>query len=72
MFVGGVKPDTTDDAIKLYFEAFGQVETVDRPINKQTNENKPFCFVTFKKDGIVGKCIKRKYFKRSVLSGTGE
>ena len=61
MFVGGVKSETTDEAIMQYFETFGAVESVDRPINKQTNENKPFCFVTFKKDGVAAKCIKRTY-----------
>ena len=68
MFIGGVKPETTDETIKSYFVAFGAVETVDRPINKQTNENKPFVFVTFKKDGVVGKCIKRRLPKILVSS----
>ena len=60
MFVGGVKSDTTVETIKEYFSQFGEVESVDRPVNKQTNENKPFCFVIFKKDGVNSKCIKRK------------
>jgi len=61
MFVGGVKSDTTVETIKEYFSQFGEVESVDRPVNKQTNENKPFCFVIFKKDGVNSKCIKQRY-----------
>ena len=41
-----------------YFSRYGEVEEVVRPINKEKNENKPFCFVTFRKDGIMGKCVK--------------
>ena len=29
MFLGGVKPDTPDDAIKSYFQQFGEVRKVD-------------------------------------------
>ena len=43
-----------------YFSQYGEVEEVIRPINKDKGENKPFCFVTFKKDGIMGKCVKGK------------
>ena len=28
MFLGGVKPDTPDDAIKSYFQQFGEVRKV--------------------------------------------
>ena len=75
MFVGGVLPATTDDEIKgreskriwkinalflAYFEQFGEVEEIIRPVNKESNENKPFCFVLFKRDGVLSKCTKRK------------
>ena len=75
MFVGGVKPETTDDVIKgiisqnrrifeklflAYFEQFGEVDEVARPINKETQENKPFCFIVFKRDGIIAECMKSK------------
>jgi len=61
MFVGGVKPETNDETVKAYFSRYGEVEEVVRPINKEKNENKPFCFVTFRKDGIMGKCVKERF-----------
>jgi len=61
MFVGGVKGETTDDTIIEYFEKFGMVETVDRPVDKATGKNKSFCFVTFKKDGIMKQAVKERF-----------
>jgi len=61
MFVGGVKPETDDEVVRAYFSQYGEVEEVIRPINKDKGENKPFCFVTFKKDGIMGKCVKERF-----------
>jgi len=61
MFVGGVLPATSDDEIKAYFEQFGEVEEIIRPVNKESNENKPFCFVLFKRDGVLSKCTKQRF-----------
>lgn len=61
MFVGGVKADTTDETIKMYFSQFGDVETVDRPVDKSTGVNKSFCFVTFRKDGVMKHAVKARY-----------
>lgn len=61
MFVGGVKADTNDEDIKMYFSQFGEVETVDRPVDKSTGVNKSFCFVTFKKDGVMKHAVKARY-----------
>ena len=41
-----------------YFSRFGAVESVDRPVDKSTGKNKSFCFVTFKKDGIMKLAVK--------------
>ena len=43
-----------------YFSRFGAVESVDRPVDKSTGKNKSFCFVTFKKDGIMKLAVKGK------------
>lgn len=61
MFVGGVKADTADDTIKMYFSQFGDVETVDRPVDKSTGVNKSFCFVTFRRDGVMKHAVKARY-----------
>merc|ERR1719466_372773 len=61
MFVGGVKGETPDETIREYFSQFGPVESVDRPVDKSTGNNKSFCFVTFKKDGIMKLAVKERY-----------
>ena len=43
-----------------YFAQFGEVETVDRPVDKSTGVNKSFCFVTFKRDGVMKHAVKGK------------
>ena len=72
MFVGGVKPETTDETLKglafywiqvftvisAYFGTFGEIEELARPVNKETGQNKPFCFIVFKRDGVIGECLK--------------
>ena len=78
MFVGGVKPETTDETLRgknicsnrtywanqfaEYFGAFGEIEELARPVNKETGQNKPFCFIVFKRDGVIGECLKSKCF----------
>jgi len=61
MFVGGVKADTADETLRNYFSQFGEVETVDRPVDKSTGVNKSFCFITFKRDGIMKHAVKARY-----------
>ena len=48
---------------KEYFEKFEIVETVDRPVDKSTGKNKSFCFVTFKKDGVMKLAVKGNIFR---------
>ena len=30
IFIGGIKPETPDEAIKEYFEAFGEIDILER------------------------------------------
>jgi len=61
MFVGGIKSSTEDDVVRTYFEQFGEIETYERPKDKKTNKLKGFCFIAFKKDGIIKHCQKQTH-----------
>merc|ERR1712096_213905 len=54
MFVGGIKSSTEDDVVKAHFE------TYERPKDRNTGKLKGFCFIAFKKDGIVRLCCKEQ------------
>ncbi|CBY32620.1 unnamed protein product [Oikopleura dioica] len=61
MFVGGILAETTDQTIKDYFGKYGEVEAVDRPVDKATGNYKGFCFVTFKRDGVMKTVCRDRY-----------
>jgi RNA recognition motif-containing protein len=50
VFVGGVGPDVSESEITNYFNSFGRVEDVHMPIDRETNERRPFVFVTFESE----------------------
>lgn len=56
LFVGGIKTETDNEKIKEYFSNFGEIETMERPTDKTTGKNRGFCFITFKKDGVIREC----------------
>lgn len=60
LFVGGISTETDNDKVKTYFEAYGEIEAFERPTDKQTGKNRGFCFITFKKDGIIRECCSKK------------
>ncbi|XP_039273133.2 uncharacterized protein LOC120347289 [Styela clava] len=61
LFVGGVKPETTQETIEEYFSKFGKIEKYERPRDQKTDKPKPFCFITFVKDGPIAKITVDKY-----------
>jgi len=61
LFAGGISTETDNDKIKEHFEQFGEIEVFERPVDKMTKKNRGFCFVTFKKDGVLKlACAERK------------
>lgn len=60
LFVGGISTETDNDKVKTYFEQFGEIEAFERPTDKATGKNRGFCFITFKKDGIIRECCAKK------------
>lgn len=47
IFVGGVSGDVSESEINSYFSTYGRVEDVHCPMDRETNERRPFVFVTF-------------------------
>lgn len=61
IFVGGLSPDTPEEKIREYFEAFGEVDSIELPMETKTNKRRGFCFVTFKEEESVTKIMEKKY-----------
>jgi RNA recognition motif-containing protein len=61
VFVGGLRSETTDEAVKSYFETFGPVENIERPYDKHQGKAKGFAFITFTEDNIISKVVVEKY-----------
>lgn len=47
IFVGGLTPEISDDDIKGYFSQYGTIVEFQAPFDKQKNQRKAFCFITF-------------------------
>uniref|UniRef100_A0AAX7T3T2 RRM domain-containing protein n=1 Tax=Astatotilapia calliptera TaxID=8154 RepID=A0AAX7T3T2_ASTCA len=61
IFVGGLSPDTPEEKVREYFGAFGEVESVELPMENKTNKRRGFCFITFKEEEPVKKIMEKKY-----------
>jgi squid len=58
IFVGGLVPELTDDDIKSFFGNFGTIVEVEMPFDKQKNQRKGFCFITFDSEQVVKELLK--------------
>lgn len=58
LFVGGLTPEITDDDIKSHFGQFGNVVNVELPFDKQKNQRKNFCFITYDSEQVVTDLLK--------------
>ncbi|KAL7390461.1 hypothetical protein ABVT39_021821 [Epinephelus coioides] len=61
IFVGGLNPEATEDAIREYFGAFGEIETIELPIDPKSKKRRGFIFITYKEEASVKKCLEKKY-----------
>ncbi|XP_047425706.1 heterogeneous nuclear ribonucleoprotein D0 isoform X1 [Mugil cephalus] len=61
IFVGGLSPDTPEEKVREYFDAFGEVESIELPMENKTNKRRGFCFITFKEEEPVKKIMEKKY-----------
>jgi len=58
IFVGGLTPEISDDEIRAYFTQFGTIVDVELPFDKQKNQRKGFCFITFDSEQVVTELLK--------------
>lgn len=58
IFVGGLIPDISDDEIKAFFSQFGNITEMEMPFDKQKNQRKAFCFITFDSEAVVNELLK--------------
>jgi len=61
IFVGGLNPEATEDTIREYFGAFGEIETIELPIDPKSKKRRGFIFITYKDEVSVKKCLEKKY-----------
>lgn len=61
IFVGGLSPDTPEEKVREYFDAFGEVESIELPMENKTNKRRGFCFITFNDEEPVKKIMEKKY-----------
>jgi len=62
IFIGGIKPETTDDQIKEFFAEFGEIDQLDRGRDKENPANgRPFAFMVMKKETAAGKITEQKW-----------
>lgn len=58
VYVGKLKAELSDEEIKTHFAAYGTIVNVEQPFDKQKNERKNFCFITFDKEEPAKKLLK--------------
>jgi len=57
VFVGGLDPEVPESDIREYFKQFGKIEEIDLPFDKQKNQRRAFCFITFESEEVVDKVV---------------
>ena len=67
LFVGGIKPETTDSDLRSYFGEFGNIESVDIITDKETGKNRGFAFVLFDDYDPVDKVVCEYTYECGVL-----
>ncbi|XP_055630137.1 RNA-binding protein squid-like [Toxorhynchites rutilus septentrionalis] len=58
IFVGGLSPEISDETIKTFFGQFGTIAGIEVPFDKQKNQRKNFCFITFDAESEAAEALK--------------
>eukprot|EP00794_Sanderia_malayensis_P011979 gene11979-13217_t len=62
VFVGGLKPETTEEKLKEYFNEYGAIQQVEFIFEKGTERKKRgFCFIEFDSEDVVDQLVKKQY-----------
>ncbi|KAM6986643.1 heterogeneous nuclear ribonucleoprotein A/Bb isoform 2-T2 [Aplochiton taeniatus] len=61
IFVGGLNPEASEDTIREYFGAFGEIETIELPVDPKFKKRRGFIFITYQDEASVKKCLEKKF-----------
>lgn len=62
IFVGGLRAETTEEALMEYFKEFGEITgKIYFKTDKETQKRKGFCFIEFRNEAIVDRIVKSRY-----------
>uniref|UniRef100_A0A673Z6F8 Heterogeneous nuclear ribonucleoprotein A/Bb n=1 Tax=Salmo trutta TaxID=8032 RepID=A0A673Z6F8_SALTR len=61
IFVGGLNPEATEETIREYFGTFGEIESIELPVDPKFKKRRGFIFITFKEEATVKKCLEKKF-----------
>lgn len=61
IFVGGISPNTTNEAIEAAFSIYGQIDVLERRTDRNRGTLQPFAFVTFKDDSVASQLAKTRW-----------
>lgn len=62
IFVGGLRDETTEEALMEYFQAFGEINgKINFKIDRNTQKRRGFCFIEFANEAIVDRIVKNQY-----------
>jgi len=59
IFIGGIPPEMQEEAIRSHFSNFGTITDFEMPWDKEKDERKNFCFVTFEREEIMKEALKQ-------------
>ncbi len=60
IFIGGLKPELTDDMLREFFSQYGRITEFEMIIDKKTQLRKGFGFITFDKEDTVKELLSMK------------
>jgi hypothetical protein len=69
IFVGGLRYATGHDALRSYFEQFGEVEAAQVIFNRDTKKSRGFGFVIFRDSSSVDKVLAHQNVAAPVIDG---
>ena len=58
LFVGGLKPEMSDEDIKAAFSQYGNIVDFEMPMDKSKGQRKGFGFITFEKEDTMKELLK--------------
>jgi len=61
IFVGGLKPETTEESLREYFGHFGTVLQIEFISEKDSNKRRGFCFIEFDNEDVVDQLAKKQF-----------